>query len=156
MGSLMRIACALTVLVGLTVGIAYCQPGWLADLGMDVWKLPEMNQLLNKETNRGEKLDQELTRFQDLSKQKNQLIQDLANGNISLAEAITTLNQMDDGDTLELALSVLDIQQSQTNGGIGRLLIFWVQDYLKDQPDRAEAVFTRLDEELEELETITQ
>jgi hypothetical protein len=147
MGLFLRLVSCVTIVAGLCAGLCYARPSWVADMGLDFWTLPEVNQHLSEQRERSEQLTETIVKFKDSVKQRELVVNGLIQQKISLDEAIALTCQATSPQHLEAALGALGFDSSDRETSVGRLLIYWVQHTLRDAPQAA-AVIARLEREL--------
>jgi len=150
----LRFSVSVVLLIALAGGLAYAQPAWLADLGLDFWNLPALERALAHEHQRQEKLKQESEQLQEKAQRRSEVIQELVAERISLAEAAARIRDLCEPFYLEQALSALEIPGRTENERLCRLAIYWAGAILRDSPAQAARVQARLEGQLgEELRT---
>lgn len=94
----------ITVLLAAIVGAAYADPEWAADLGVDYWNLPELQSQLDETRRTREDLEQRSQATLQRMAQKQAVIAELINGDISLADAASQFKRLNRGTATERTL----------------------------------------------------
>jgi hypothetical protein len=148
MNQLLRLsACA--GLLGLLLGGVVCaQPAWLADLGLDFWRLSEYGQELERQRLRGERLSVDLKLALERLEVKDRITRRLVAGQHTLVEAAQLIRD------LPHAPSNFYEELRKSEGGTSdgenlcRHLVRGALEVLCHDPCAATAVSNRLKEEL--------
>lgn len=150
MDMFLRFSLCVSLLVGCVIGIGFGQPKWIADLGLDYWNLSEFNLRINKANQRGEHLDQKIVYLTEKSEYKTRIVEDLIAEKIPLAEASVLVQELTSQEMMDLILGAIDVKETTLNGRAARILIYWVGQELKYDPNRWVVVSSRLEKELKE------
>ena len=151
-----RFTLYVTLLAGAVVGAAYCQPSWLASLGLDFWSLPELEQVVSESRERSEQLDDARQKMQDNAVRKKLIVQNLAEGRVTLAEALGAVLELDEAHYLQVGAESLGIASDNLEETTCRLLIYWTDERLAADPEAAAAARVRLQQEFEEILNIAE
>jgi hypothetical protein len=148
MGLFLRITGVFIVLVGLLAGVSLARPAWMEDMGMDFWNLPGVSKSLVQEQSRKSQLDQSAQRVSAEAQTKDTIVRDLIDERIDLTEAVNqlyhcaTLNDIRDG------IAGMELPGATEDERMARMLIFWVGEELREEPERAARVIRRLEGQL--------
>jgi hypothetical protein len=137
-----RFVLYVTVLVGGVVGVAYAQPAWLEDLGLDFWCLPELRQALVESQDRAEELDSTWEKMTEAHALKEETLNQLIAQKISLTEAAGQIMDASESLHLDLAIEVCQIKGENQD---------WTSKRLGTETVQAKLVRARLEEELEDF-----
>lgn len=153
MESFVRIVLCLTVVAALTVGVAYAQPTWAVDLGLDFWNVLELDRNLAKSEHFGEWLDEKRHDMLERAEQKSKVVAQLIQRKITLAEATAQVLRICDDETLQIGCKGLSIAAKTRQERACRLLLYWADENLIDQPKQAAAVHAQLEKEMQQVVT---
>lgn len=148
MNSVVRLLVCFATVAGLLAGLTALQPVWLTSLGLDVGKLAELSQQIDRENQRGEELK---AVQRDLSRKlvvKNQAIRELIDGRLSLAEAVARFRALSE----ESPSAVEKIRESypaaSLGGSVCRQVLSWAEFEVHwSSPECETEVMARLEEE---------
>jgi hypothetical protein len=96
MSSVVRLLVCFAAVSGLVAGVMSLQPAWFADLGLDVWAIPELQREIAEAQRLHEEMDQTAHTLNRLSAAREVVIAELLAGQLSLPEAVArfrSLNQ---------------------------------------------------------------
>ena len=95
MAFLLRVIAGLLLVGVVAASCCHLQPDWLADLGLDVWNLPDLLGRLRDAEERREVLAQDGQRVREGLRQKEEAIEALGAGRLTLAEAVESFRRSD-------------------------------------------------------------
>jgi hypothetical protein len=139
--------------MGLLVGGAVsARPDWLADLGLDVWMLPEFGRQLERERLRSAELDVDLKHALERLEAEKRLVAEVIDGRRTLWEAAARLRDLPHAAPSFWEMFRLDVEGTSDDEKMCRHVIGWVRASAPPGPDqaRAAAVADRLQAELDE------
>ncbi len=143
--SLLRMTAGLLLVATLAVGCCTLQPAWLADLGLDVWSLPELLSQLRREEQRLADLSRLDEHLQEVVERKEAATQELIAGRMTLTAA-TEQFRLAASDSLPHVCKMLRYERLDATDA--ELLCFhvleWVRSSLENDPERCEQVLARL------------
>ena len=149
MNHLLRLAVCASLLGLFALGAAALHPAVLAELGLDFWEWPGLQQALDGELQRGEELSQRVRVAEARNLAKDRIARELIAGRIGLAAAVARFGELPDPPE-----GMWQRLQSEFAAGkvesLSRHVISWSCELLASQPVRAGALRRRLDGELQE------
>jgi hypothetical protein len=137
-------------------GLGFSQPKWVADLGFDFPLLPELNQRMAEIYRKQAALDKKFSQLNEICSYKDQIVLDLIQGKLSLAQAGAKLLQVMDPVSLILVTDEFLLEKKSLRWRAYRVLIYWAKHQLWNDSPRAAEVCQRLEEELKALDYVEE
>lgn len=145
-----RTSLILVLLLGLTVGLVYAQPAWVAELGLDFWIIPEMEKKLSQETERSDALDIQQHKLSEVIARKAQILHELVSEKITLYQAAAEIQQLTPVEHLEMAATEMKLIGKSPEEQLFRIVISWAQKIQNGSPQEATSLGNRLEKEMEQ------
>jgi hypothetical protein len=143
-----RIALMLTAMIALAIGLAYAQPAWMKEMGIDYWNLPELRALIHQHKELSTKLDEKRLIVLEVNEQKDVVVDKVIQRKMTLAEAVRRIQDVSGPEYLEEACRILEIDHSTREDRFQSLVRFWIEKRLSDDPATYRQVLIRLDMEM--------
>lgn len=148
MSTLVRCCLCLALLVGLTVGLVYAQPAWIADLGLDFWSIPEMEKKLAQENQRRDDLEVQEKKLFGAITRKREILQDLVLEKMPLYQAAAEIQELTPPEYLAMAAMEMNLEDKSLEEQLFRVVISWAQKQQNGNPQETRALLNRLETEL--------
>jgi hypothetical protein len=149
MTSLTRLLAATVVAIGLLVGVLSVRPAWLSAAGLDFWSLPELYARLESENRQSDELDQRCKGVFRRIESKQDVLQALNEGHLSLVEAAARFGEFNRQEPETMAY-IREMYAGQSDEErLCRQVLSWVRAELSVEPDKTRATLARLEAEME-------
>ncbi len=143
-----RCGLSFVIVVGGFVLLASAQPQWASDLGLDVWRFPEALAKARENESRAEDLRARSEKLRNRAERKDEIIQKLAHGDLTLKAALTRMSDVEDGYYLQQTMSWPGFKGDTAKERLCRLLVWWAKTKFRNDPTRAREVHRSLQREM--------
>lgn len=131
MGVLLRLVTSLCLLICVSIGLAFAQPGILEETGLDIYNIPKLQAELKISEEKSKSLERHFKLSAQRAQKQTQMIDDFVEGKISVSQIVDEIQRLYPKEYLEMVQLTLNIDEDDDAIGITKILLVWLENRQK-------------------------
>ncbi len=151
MDLLLRSTLTVTLLLGIILGAAFIQPPWLADLGLDFWRIPELEKVMDTQRQIAHELENERKTIIATHEKKVKVLKKIIAQEITLSEGVEKIRQITGTEEMEKVCRYLSIEGADQKERFHRVVMFWLEKETSRNSETPQKVMAPLQAEFQRI-----